>query len=118
MAKKDFQVHIDLNNNQILNAALQNLSTAPSTVGMTPGTPYFNTTSKKVFVYTGVGGSEWLDLSEVYTHPIYVGSQVPSSDTAGATIISGITLTNGHVTGVNTRTLSASDIVLVLTPVS
>jgi hypothetical protein len=110
MAKKDFQVHIDLNNNQILNAALQNLSTAPSTVGMTPGTPYFNTTSKKVFVYTGVGGSEWLDLSEVYTHPTYLGSQVPSSDTTGATIISGITLTNGHVTGVNTRTLSASDI--------
>lgn len=105
MAKKIFAVDIDLNKQQILNAALQVLSTAPSA----PSTAqiYYDSTLGTALIWTGTA---WLDLGDVYTHPTYAGAAQPASATTGATIISHIQLTNGHVTGVTTRNLTPGDI--------
>ena len=108
MAKKDFLIHIDLNKNQLLNTALQVLATAPSNPVL--GQIYYNTTNSTSYICTNTVGPVWLDLGQVYTHPTYVGATQPASATTGGTIISQIQLTNGHVTGVVTRTLTASDV--------
>lgn len=108
MAKKDFLIHIDLNQNQLLNTALQVLATAPSNPVL--GQIYYNTTNSTSYICTNTVGPVWLDLGQVYTHPTYVGATQPASATTGGTIISQIQLTNGHVTGVVTRTLTAADV--------
>lgn len=111
MAKKDFIVHIDLNNQQLLNATLQNLAVHPSTANLTQGFVYWNTAAHTAYCYTGLASpNEWLDLGNVYSHPTFAGTSQPSSALTGATVISQITLNNGHVTGVTTRTLSLADI--------
>lgn len=107
MPKIDFLSHIDLNNQQLLNATLQNLATAPSTTGLTQGFVYWNTADKTAYAWSG---TEWIDLGSVYTHPTYTGTGQPASALTGANVISRITLTNGHVTGVTTRALTVSDI--------
>lgn len=111
MAKKDFLVHLDLNGNQLLNSVLQNLGTAPSTTGLTPGFIYWNTTDNTAYAYTGIEGpNAWLDLGSIYTHPVFSGTAAPTAAATGALVISQIQLNNGHVTGVTTRTMTPSDI--------
>lgn len=105
MANKKFLVNIDLNNNQLLNASLQVLATAPSAPVI--GQIYWNSASSTAFCWTG---ATWLDLGQVYTHPTYAGTAQPATATTGANIISQIQLTNGHVTGVTTRALTIGDI--------
>jgi len=58
MATKKFLVDIDLNKNQLLNAVVQNLATAPS--GAVQGQVYFNTADGNFYVYDG---SSWVDLT-------------------------------------------------------
>lgn len=66
MPKTSFIVNVDYNNNQLLNAVLQNLATHPSTANLTPGWLYFNTTDKTTYQYTGNPvPNEWLDLGAV-----------------------------------------------------
>lgn len=103
MATKDFLVHINLNKQQLLNAALQVLGTAPSSPFL--GQIYWNSTDKTAYVWTG---SAWLDLGEV--HKKYTDTLAPTTALSGANVISQITLENGHVTGVSTRALTASEI--------
>lgn len=103
MAAKDFLVHINMNKQQLLNAALQVLGTAPSSPFL--GQIYWNSTDKTAYVWTGTA---WLDLGEV--HKKYTDTLVPNTPLSGANIISQITLENGHVTGVSTRALTASEI--------
>lgn len=111
MAQKDFLVHVNLSNQQLLNATLQNLAVAPSTTGLTQGFIYWNTADKTAYCYTGLSApNDWLDLGQVYTHPNFPGVAQPTSALTGAQVISQITLNNGHVTGVQTRALTASDI--------
>lgn len=111
MAKKDFLVDIDLNRNQLLNAVLQNLATAPSTVGLPEGFTYWNTADKTAYTYTGLAAPDaWIDLGHLYEHPSFPGTAQPTAATTGANIISQIQLTNGHVTGVTTRALTAANI--------
>lgn len=111
MAKKDFLVDIDLNRNQLLNAVLQNLATAPSTVGLPEGFTYWNTVDKTAYTYTGLEApNSWINLGHIYEHPSFPGVAQPASATTGASIISQIQLTNGHVTGVTTRALTAANI--------
>jgi hypothetical protein len=57
MAKK-FLTNLDLTKNQILNVALHNLASAPSTP--VQGQVYFNTTDKKIYYYDSTA---WIDIS-------------------------------------------------------
>ena len=111
MASKDFLVHLDLNKQQLLNAALQVLGTAPSSPFL--GQIYWNSTDKTAYVWTGSSDTPntnvgWLDLGDV--HKKYNGTAQPATALSGANVISQITLENGHVTGVSTRALTASEI--------
>jgi len=65
MAQKDFLVSIDLKQNQLLNAVIQNLGSHPTVPAPVEGQAYYNTNSKTVWIYSptnanSVGG--WLDL--------------------------------------------------------
>jgi hypothetical protein len=110
MAKKDFIVDIDLNNQQLLNASLQNLAVSPSTSGKLPGWVYWNTADKTAYAYTGDISNPWMDLGELYQHPSFSGSNGAASTLGGATVIDKVTLTNGHVTSITTRDLTPQDI--------
>lgn len=54
----------------------------------------------------------WTDT--VYTHPSFAGSAYPTTATTGLSIISQISVNNGHVTGTTLRTLTDSDIASVM----
>ena len=111
MASKDFLVHLDLNKQQLLNAALQVLGTAPSLPFL--GQIYWNSQDKTAYVWTGSSDTPntnagWLDLGDI--HKKYNGTAQPATALSGANVISQITLENGHVTAVSTRALTASEI--------
>lgn len=105
MASKKFIVDIDLNQQHLLNAALQILATAPSSPVL--GQVYWNSTDNTAYAWTG---TTWLDLGQVYTHPTFPGTALPGTAMTGAVVPSQFTLDNGHVTNVITRTLTAADI--------
>lgn len=111
MASKDFLVHLDLNKQQLLNAALQVLGTAPSLPFL--GQIYWNSNHKTAYVWTGSSDTPntnagWLDLGDI--HKKYNDTAQPATALSGANVISQITLENGHVTSVSTRALTASEI--------
>ena len=64
MADKKWGVDLDLNNNELQNAVLQNLASAPSTK---EGKIYWNSSDKKMYIYDG---SQWVDATnqgKIYT---------------------------------------------------
>lgn len=91
MATKKWVVDLDLNNNELQNVVLQNLSSAPSTK---EGKFYWNTSDKKLYIYDG---SQWVDATN--QGKIY-------------TFSTGLTETNGTVT-LNEATGSALGGVIV-----
>lgn len=107
MAKKDFLVHIDLNKNEIQNMRLQVLATPPTAVAGDVGLTYWNSADNTPYTWTGTA---WLDLGSIYSHPEYLGTGQPTTALTGASVISKITLENGHVTGVTTRSLTAANV--------
>lgn len=105
MAEKRQIVHLNMFKQQLLNAALQVLAVPPSDPAI--GQVYWNTADTTAYGWTG---SFWLNLGQVYTHPTFTGTGQPASALSGASVISRITLDNGHVTGVTTRNLTPADI--------
>lgn len=103
MAAKDYLVHINLNKQQLLNAALQVLGIAPSLPFL--GQIYWNSTDKTAYVWSG---TSWLNLGDI--HKTYGDISQPPVALTGANVISQITLENGHVTAVKTRVLTATEI--------
>jgi len=61
---RPFLVDIDLNKNQLLNAKLQNLATAPTLVAGDAGFVYYDTS---LVTYRGWTGTVWLDLGKQIT---------------------------------------------------
>lgn len=109
MAKINYLIDLDLNNNQLLNVTLQNLATAPSLVGRIAGFAYWNTTDKTAYVYTGMTNpNEWLNLGSIYTHPT-VGAINPTL--IGANVLATlVTNAEGHITAATTRAMTLSDL--------
>lgn len=119
MPKHDYIVHLDLNKQELLNAKLQNLTNHPTLSASDAGLVYWNTTANAgigtAYVWTGNASNPntdngFLDLGQVYAHPSFPAAAQPATALTGASVISQITLTNGHVTGVVVRNLTAADI--------
>lgn len=112
MAREIFYEDIDLSFQQLLNASLQNLSTFPSQTSaegtpMIPGFLFWHTADLAAYMWTG---TQWINFTQIYTHPLFPDTSQPGTGLTGAKVISRILLNNGHVTGVDTRDLTPADI--------
>lgn len=83
--------NLDLNKNELQNARIQNLATAPS--NPEEGQIYYNTTDKKVYKWDGV---QWSDMGSSYTLPV-----------ATPTALGGVKVGDG-LSATNDGTLSAN----------
>ncbi|MEJ5962816.1 hypothetical protein [Pedobacter immunditicola] len=101
MAKQTFLTDIDLSQNQLINATLQNLAVAPSTAALKAGYVYFNTADKTTYQWTGVA---WLNLGDIYVHP----TQTAINPTlTGANVLTALSVnTLGHVTSATSALLT------------
>jgi len=109
MSKIPFIVDIDLNKNQLLNAALQNLALHPGSP--VEGQIYYNTADDTPYVYApsnpdSVAG--WLDLGILYTHPSFT-ARTPTL--TGANVLASFSSNaEGHVTAASARLLTLADL--------
>ena len=71
-----FATNIDLMLNELQNAKLQPLATAPSSP--VAGQIYFNTTAKKPYIFSGTA---WIDMGFTYTHPSTHPASIITQDT-------------------------------------
>lgn len=79
---KQFLTSIDLSKNQLLNAAVQNLTAAPGSPVV--GQIYFNTTDKNVYLWTG---TVWADLTSGAIESIIGGSGLTANTVNGETTL-------------------------------
>lgn len=99
MAKRNYLIDIDLNKNQLLNAKMQSLPTAPTGLGSNDvGYFYWNITSKDFYIWDGTAF-----VDSTYQHPNHSGDVVSVSD--GLTTIQPNVVSNSKLAQVPTETL-------------
>lgn len=96
MAQENFQIDINLNKNQLLNAVLQNLSVFPSSP--LPGQTFYHTVDNTVYSWNG---TTWLDLGQITTPGVtnlslgtITGTVIPINNSSGT----GVTLPSATTT--------------------
>jgi hypothetical protein len=105
---KSVLTDLNLNKNELQNATIQNLASAPSSP--VAGQVYFNTATNK---YMGYNGSAWVDLSnqgEVYTFSNGLTKDASNNvtlDVATSSAIGGVIV--GSNIGVSSGTISVAD---------
>ena len=108
MAVNDFVTDIDLHNNELQNAIIQNLSVAPSSPK--EGQAYYNTANHTLYIWNGSAWQDALSQGRIYTEGTGIdisNSNVISVDTAVIaqqsdlpTKVSDLTNDTGFITGI------------------
>ena len=102
MAQK-FLTNIDLNKNELQNAKIQNLGTAPSSP--TAGQIYFNTSDNELYIYNGSG---WVSLQEQGDITgVTAGTGLSGGGTSGAVTV------NFAPSGLSAVTVASDDKVII-----
>jgi len=103
MAKIEYLVHIDLTGNELQNAVIQNLSTAPSTPSA--GQIYYDIEDANIYMWDG---SAWIDLTSQGSGSTNLG--YTASPTNGVvTSSTGTSATIPLATGINAGLLAPGD---------